>query len=247
MRATERRWIRACTTAHGRPRAMTMTAAQPATKMAWKAWSPGSSTATRVSATEWAIVAPANAMPPARTGHSVRRAGPLAAASRQTQTAASAPAPRHGEPEVGVLDDAREVRQRADEEDVVRAVVPTRGVEEGIAEQRAAERGDSSFQVDGGDERARTPRAQHAGREGDDEVDQQGEREAGGERAEAQDERRSPLPAGPERGEPANSPASRARSPIRPPRRAIEVTSPAATSARPAMTGSAAASSDCPA
>ena len=37
MRATERRWIRACTRAHGRPSAMTTTAAQPTTKMAWKA------------------------------------------------------------------------------------------------------------------------------------------------------------------------------------------------------------------
>ena len=108
----------------------------------------------------------------------------------------------HGEPEVGVLDRARDVRERADEEDVVRAVVPARRVEEGVAEQRAAERGESSLEVDGDDERARTLRAQHAGRGCDDEVEQEGEREAGGERAEAQDERRPTLPAGPERREP---------------------------------------------
>ena len=107
-----------------------------------------------------------------------------------------------GEPEVDVLDRACDIREGMDEQDVVRAVVPARRVEEGIAEQRAPERGKRGLEVDGDDERAGALRAQHAARESDDEVKEDGEREDGGERAEAQKERRPTLPAGPDRSEP---------------------------------------------
>ena len=82
---------------------------------------------------------------------------------------------------------------------------PSSWVEEGIAEQRPAERGEGSFQVDGEDEYARAPRAQPAGRVSEDEVEEERKGEARGERAEAQDERRPALPAGPERREPDNT------------------------------------------
>ena len=75
-----------------------------------------------------------------------------------------------GEPEVNVLDPARDARERADEEDVVRAIVPAVRVEEGIAEQRPAERRENSLEVDGDDECARAFRAQPAGRVREDEV-----------------------------------------------------------------------------
>ena len=81
-----------------------MTAAQPTTKMDRNAGSLGSSSGVRTSATECAIVAAARAIPPARTGHSVRRAGALAAASRQTQTGRERRRRGGGEPEVDVLD-----------------------------------------------------------------------------------------------------------------------------------------------
>src|ERR687896_2744827 len=61
-----------------------------------------------------------------------------------------------GEPEIHVLDRACDVRYRMDEEDVVRAVVPARWVEEGIAEERAAEGGERGLEIDGDDERARS-------------------------------------------------------------------------------------------
>jgi hypothetical protein len=89
-----------------------------------------------------------------------------------------------------------------DEEDVVRAVVPARRVEEGIAEQRAAEGGERGLEVDGDDERAGSLRAQHTAREGDDDVEEDGEREDRGESPEAPDERWPTVPAGPDRREP---------------------------------------------
>jgi hypothetical protein len=112
---------------------------------------------------------------------------------------------RGGEPEVGVLDAACDPRERFDEEDVVRAVVPAVGVEEGIAEQRPAERGQDSFDVHGEDEGAHTLRTQSAGRVSDDKVEQEREREAGGQRSEAEHERRPAPPAGPKRREPDNT------------------------------------------
>jgi hypothetical protein len=63
-----------------------------------------------------------------------------------------------GEPEVNVLDPARDTRERADEEDVVRAIVPAIRVEEGIAEQRPAERRETSPEVHNGSECARAAR-----------------------------------------------------------------------------------------
>ena len=107
-----------------------------------------------------------------------------------------------GEPQVDVLDRARDVREGMDEKDVVRAVVPARRVEEGIAEQRAAERGERGLKVDGDDERAGALRAQHTARESDDEVKEDGEREDGGEGPEASKERWPTVPAGPDRSEP---------------------------------------------
>ena len=64
-----------------------MTAAHPAAKMARNVGSPGSSSGVRTSAAEWAIVAAAS-HPPARTGHTIG-AGAVAEASRQTQSAAN--------------------------------------------------------------------------------------------------------------------------------------------------------------
>ena len=106
------------------------------------------------------------------------------------------------EPEVDVSNPVGDARERADEEDVVRAVVPAAWVEERIAEQPAADRRESSLQVDGDDECARTSRAKATARVSEHEMDQEREGEAGGERAEAQYQRRPASPAGPERREP---------------------------------------------
>ena len=179
-----------------------MTAAQPTTKMAWKASSLGSSTANacerdRMRDRRGRERDAADEDRPQRPpGRAAGRGEPAGADRRERRRRGG------GEPAVGVLDRARDLRERADEEDVVRAVVPAARIEEGIAEQRAAERGESSLEVDGDDECARSLRAQHAARVRDDEVEEEREGEAGGERAEAQDERRPALPAGPERREP---------------------------------------------
>jgi TRAP-type transport system periplasmic protein len=106
------------------------------------------------------------------------------------------------EPDVGLLNPTGDPRKRADQEDVVRAVVPAVRVEEGIAEQRTAERGEGSFEVDGDDDCAHALRRQPAARVGEDEVKEKWKDEAGRERAEAQGERRPALPPGPERREP---------------------------------------------
>ena len=140
------------------------------------------------------------------------------------------------EPEVDVLDPVGDARERADEEDVVRAVVPAVWVEEGIAEQRTADRRESSFEVDGDDECARTSRAQRG---------RSGKRERGGRRSgktkPAASVPRLRTSGGPpfqpaQNGANQTTPASRARSPTRPAGRAKDTTTPAATSARPATT-----------
>ena len=141
-------------------------------------------------------------MPPARTGHSARLAGPLAAASRQTQTVASAAAAATANQRSASWIALATSGSERTRKTLSVQLSQQRRVEEGIAEQRAAERGEGSLEVDGDDECARTLRAQRAGRGGEDEVEEEGKREAGGERAEAQDERRPALPAGPERREP---------------------------------------------
>ena len=132
-------------------------------------------------------------------GRGCRRGEPPDAERREHQCRGG------GEPEVGLFDAPRDPRERTDEEDVVRAVVPAVGIEEGIAEERTAEHRESSFEVHGADERALTSRAQPAARVRENEVEKKREDEAGGKRAEAQDERRAALPAGPKRREPDNA------------------------------------------
>jgi hypothetical protein len=103
------------------------------------------------------------------------------------------------------VDTEGDPRERADEENVDRAVVPAVRVEEGIAEQCPTERGEDSFEVDSDNEYARTFRAQPTARESEDEMEEERKREARGQRAKAHHQGRPTLPASPERREPGKT------------------------------------------
>jgi hypothetical protein len=107
-----------------------------------------------------------------------------------------------GEPAVRHLDGARQLWERAHQEVVVGAVGPAVGVEEGLSEQRQPKRGERGLQIDGEDQRSRDRPAWLAAGEGEDQVEQQREGQAGGEHAEAADQRGSLVPAHPHRCKP---------------------------------------------
>jgi hypothetical protein len=106
------------------------------------------------------------------------------------------------EPQIRRLDAVGEPRVGTDEEDVVRVVVPARRVEEGIAEERSAERREHGLGVDKGDRETRGRRPETSARVREDEVEEERKRKAGGNHGEAADDRLAALPTDPEGREP---------------------------------------------
>ena len=201
----------------------------------------------RCSATACAMTAAASRMAGRATGSSARRAGPESRSSRQAQSVTSAAAAAAVNQRSATSIARARPWERAQQEQVVGAVGPAVGVEEGVPEQRQAERDERGLQVDGEHQRpARLPRA--AGRSG--------RRAPGGAAAGRRIRRRAWRgcgPAGvpcPSRPRPARTrPDRRARPGRRSvlPGRLKEVTRPATTSASPAATVSVAARPERPA
>ena len=109
---------------------------------------------------------------------------------------------RRGEPAIRQLDPVREVGERAQQEQVVGAVGPAVGVEEGVPEEGPAEGGECGLQVDSKHHGTHHRSPQVAARVGEGQVEQQREGEPGGEHGQAPDQRRSLVPADPQRREP---------------------------------------------